>query len=425
MQRKDDWMNIVFLVEDYYPNYSAVGRCVGNIAEELAKVNKVFIICLKDSANEKNREEYLNQSIIRINTNDNKIRNKLEKHLRIQKGFKKIIASITLKVYKLIQMIISLFSYVTLRKGLVKGYLKALESINEPIDLIIPTSMPFESVVAATKYIEKSRNTQMIPYLFDQYVESATLHRFNFNRIIKRSRHLKFEEMILSKSSNVLAMHSFKEYYSEVMPDFKKITYVEHPLIIDPKDMIENEINYQEKMKISYIGGLYRNYVEPDYLLKLYGKSSLENSTLNFYIVGNCDNRVNKYAKLFPEKVYNHGSVSKETANKKMLESDILISIAEENGIQMSSKIFEYMSMGKPIVHFYTVSDDVNLKILKKYPLALLLKQDYKYLDKNIKLFNDYCRKNYNSAIPFDMVKQIFREATPEYTVNLILEILE
>jgi hypothetical protein len=39
----------------------------------------------------------------------------------------------------------------------------------------------------------------------------------------------------------------------------------------------------------------------------------------------------------------------------------------------MSSKIFEYISCGKPIVHFYTANNDAKLKILKEYPLALCL----------------------------------------------------
>jgi len=54
--------------------------------------------------------------------------------------------------------------------------------------------------------------------------------------------------------------------------------------------------------------------------------------------------------------------------------SDNLIAVGNNDCNQVPSKIFEYMSFGKPIVYFYS-DDDVNVKILKKYPIALCLRR--------------------------------------------------
>lgn len=65
---------------------------------------------------------------------------------------------------------------------------------------------------------------------------------------------------------------------------------------------------------------------------------------------------------------------------KLQLSADALISIAECEGKQISSKIYEYMSLGKPVMHLYTCDNDVNLKYLVNYPFALCLKCDAKEL---------------------------------------------
>ena len=58
-------MHIVFIVGSYYPNYSAVGKCVGNVADVLAKENKVTVICEKSTLDQQDKEIYNNQTILR------------------------------------------------------------------------------------------------------------------------------------------------------------------------------------------------------------------------------------------------------------------------------------------------------------------------------------------------------------------------
>ncbi|MDU5108229.1 hypothetical protein [Clostridium sp.] len=412
-------MHIVFIVGSYFPYYSAVGKCIGNVADELSKENKVTVICQKSFNNQDDIEVFNNQHIIRVNTKDNFIRNMLNEKMKKETGVKKIIYKIVLIIYKSLKIIMNFFSLDSINRSLVKEYLRAIQNINEPIEIICPACMPFESIVAASnlKKINNSK-TKIIPYLFDQFSESETIYRFKFNKIFKKKKNIELEKEVFENSYKVLAMHSLKDHFNRYFPCLKNIRYIEHPLLIRNSGTIDEVSN--KNMTISYIGGLYKGYVEADYLLEIYRNSTINNSILNFYIIGNCFNIVNRYAKLLPEKIINHGSVDKEIANKQILISNILISIAEKNGIQMSSKIFEYISNGKPIIHFYTADNDVNLKILNKYPLSLCLKQDYELIEENTKKFDEFCKKNYKKVISFNEIEERFYDANPKYTADII-----
>ncbi len=416
-------MHIVFIVGSYYPNYSAVGKCAGNIADALSKNHKITVICSKNHLNQNEEEIYNSQRIIRIMTKEKETRFNLEENIHHAIGFKRRVNEARYKLYKLSRVLKTTISKTSIRIELVQSYLEALNNIIEPTDAIIPVSMPFESIVAAVQYkTTYNKKVKVIPYLFDQFVDNENLHRFRFNKNLKRTSHIELENKLFQKTEAVLAMHSLSTHFKNDLLKLSNVYYLEHPLLIKQKSSSIKACD--EKIKVSYIGSLLKGYVTPDYLLELYIKTNMENTVLNFYIIGNCTEVVNYYSRQFPNNIINHGSVDKETANKKMSYSDILISIAEKQGIQMSSKIFDYISYGKPIIHFYTVEEDVNLKILKKYPNVLCLKQDEELLNENVRAFDDFCDNNYDRIIPYEEVAKIFNDATPEYTVDIIESII-
>ncbi len=414
-------MHIVFIVGSYYPNYSAVGKCVGNVADVLVKENKVTVICEKSTLDQKDKEIYNNQTILRTSTSEKTRRLKVIEQTKRTKGAKKSISNILLSILKLQQTIKFIFSKTSIKKELVSTYIDTLTRIDENIDVIIPASMPFESVIAANHF-KKNINSEvtLLPYLFDKFTDSQTLHRFAFNRLIKRKVHIRLEKKVLSNAKKVIAMHTLRGFYGQCIPGINQILYTEHPLIIP---IVANVSLSSAQIKLAYIGGFYKNYVEPDYLLKLFSNSTID-ARCEFYTIGNCKGVLEKFSKEFPSRIINKGSVDKETAAKKIAENHILISVAERSGSQLSSKIFDYISNGKPIIHFYKSDEDVNCKVLQNYPLALCIKEDEKQLHQNKKTFEDFCTKNYEKNVSWDKVVELYSDALPEYTADLIKRIV-
>ena len=95
--------------------------------------------------------------------------------------------------------------------------------------------------------------------------------------------------------------------------------------------------------------------------------------------------------------------------------ADILLSIGNAESPMAPSKIYEYMSTGKPIIHVYTYEKDPCIEPLKKYGNALLLNDEASDMYKKILSFVTEAKE-----LQFERVRELFKTATPEYTVNLI-----
>ena len=82
------------------------------------------------------------------------------------------------------------------------------------------------------------------------------------------------------------------------------------------------------------------------------------------------------------------------------------------------SKIYEYMSNGKPIIHAYTWEKDPCIEPLMKYGNALLLNAKNDVDINVVSKFIEDCH-----IIPYSEVKAKFESATPEITADLICNI--
>ncbi|QGQ48269.1 glycosyltransferase family 4 protein [Metabacillus sediminilitoris] len=418
-------MHIVFIVGNYYPYYSAVGNCVGNVADELAKGNKVTVICQKNFNEQADVEVFNKQKIIRVATRENNVREILSSKINTEKGFKKKIYKVLQGTYKVSRVIKTTFSRVTLRKELVNSYLDTLYNIQEPIDLIIPACMPFESVIAACKFKSQYQysEVQIIPYLFDNFVDNESLHRTKINMKLKRKKHLLLEEDMLKNTSSILIMNQLREHFSLEFPNFEdKLVVVEHPLL---KQYSEDPVENKGSIELIYAGSFYKKIRDPKYFLKVVDNAlSCINATIHLYTFGNCNEIIEKYSKM-DKPILNHGKVSTEKAYKELNKANILIAVGNSNNKQVPSKIFEYLSFGKPIIYFYSNPNDTNLEILNKYPLSLCLKQDDDKFEDNVKLFVEFCDKHKYSHISYEVVEKLFKDATPKYTAEIIKKIYE
>lgn len=179
------------------------------------------------------------------------------------------------------------------------------------------------------------------------------------------------------------------------------------------------------KVIFTYTGVFDRYVRNPEYFLRtIHSVVSKCNAELHLYTYGNCGNIIDKYIKNANGKIINHGYVKKKEADAAVANSNILISVGNRDSIQSPSKIFEYMSAGKPIVHFYTADDDINMKILKDYPLCLCLKQDEALLQENAEKFVRFCQEYKNKTLDFTEVEKIYYYATPKVIAEQMLDVI-
>lgn len=417
--------NIVVILGSYHPNYSAVGVCVKNVIDKLKKENAVTVICEKQNSNQEVYEEFEGYRILRINTFLNHLKYYLQEKKDRSPRVLSFVFTISINLVRSIRFAEAIVSKVNVKRDLVKCYVKGLEKLEDTQtnDVIIPCSFPFESVVAANKYV-KSRNKDILvfPYLFDNFIEGTSLHRTRRNKERKRKAHIAIMRNSIVNSDRVIAIHTLQKHLLENFSNLqKKICYLEHPLLVRNSYDHVSEIHDSSCINMTYTGSFIKDYVTPEYLLNvcelLHPQIEFK---IHFYITGNWGKNIEKHSSLPTSVIKNHGQVPFREALEAIIQSQILINVSEISGVQMSSKIFTYMSAGKPIINFYQNKDDINVKILKKYPLALSIEQNYSLINENVSLIYDFIKKHKNKNLSFDEVEKIYLDASPKYTADII-----
>ncbi|MEK5435777.1 MULTISPECIES: hypothetical protein [Paenibacillus] len=112
----------------------------------------------------------------------------------------------------------------------------------------------------------------------------------------------------------------------------------------------------------------------------------------------------------------------KEIAHATMIDADILINIGNTVVFQTPGKIFEYMAMGKPIIHFSKIENDPSLKYLEKYPMLLVIKE-YEYdKEREIEACKKFIAKYSGKTLTFDKVLKYMPELNSAFIVEKFVE---
>jgi hypothetical protein len=121
--------------------------------------------------------------------------------------------------------------------------------------------------------------------------------------------------------------------------------------------------------------------------------------------------------------VENRDRVSRDAALSAQKTATALMSIGLSDTYFISSKIFEYMSTGKPVVHFYCRDDDPTLPYYEKYPAALLIDSRDETNENADKVASFLT--NPPDTVPFSQLEKLYPENKASYTVQVIKDHFE
>jgi hypothetical protein len=406
--------HLVFLLGSYYPDFSAVGYCAYQVQKCLVDDYDISVVAFRSGPDQRLEEMQEGIRIQRIETSYMRRRNNVQSRSGLCASGWSQLLRISGAVHRLL-------APETVDRALVSAYLDRLNSMEPKPNTIVPLVFPFETVLAALAYKKANPEITVYPYLFDDFVESGSLHVLNIARRLKRPRHLRLERRMLEEADAVLSMHPLRQHLETNFekPLLNKITFLEHPLLTRQQ---QSEHRTDDGVtRLCFTGSLIRKVREPGYLLDLLRE--LQPTTLtraDFFVMGNEAYKVRTKTLKGGVEIVNHGRVPKSQADAAVRYADILLNVGEAQGKQVSSKIFEYMSTGKPIIHLAYVKDDAVSRILAKYPLALCLVQDRRRLAENARLVSVFIVKNRHSFIPFTEVEAIYPEALPATTGEVL-----
>lgn len=406
--------DLVFLVRSYYPNFCAVGYCAYRVQKCLVDEFDITVIAARNDRSQPLDELHEGATILRVETSSMKRRNALA-------GVKGRIAAARLAIVRAQGALLRLLAPVTIDKSLVAAYRSRLNALDLPPRALVPVVFPFEAVIAALDYKKDNPGTIVIPYLFDDFVDSQSLHVLNLARRLKRARHIELERRMLLEANAILCMRPLRQHLETCFskPLLAKVSYLEHPLLF-PVDRRKCRPD-DGKVLLCFTGSLIRKVRQADYLLYLLKTIQPSISVrAEFFVMGNDTRKVRTVKLPSGVEVVNHGYVPKSEADAAVRDADILINIGEAQGKQVSSKIFEYMATGKPIIHLSYTKKDAVSDILEKYPLALCLIQDKTCLAQNAQTLTRFIEQHRRNEISYGEVESIYPDACPEMTACVI-----
>lgn len=421
MERKTEKKRILLATDSYYNLPTANGICVEAIANELNHQEvETHVICFKHG-NEKS-EEYINGIYIHRIEMDwvNKLRYKYES--RTQDKLQRI--------YKYLMILLNRFEAMVFLKWFpmrsplfCRRYLKEMKRLQFRFqyDMILASYCPFEAAYAVGK-IKKYFNVKTAIYCLDSLTNLKK--RFFMSAEFQDKRAWKWEREIFNSCDMILNLKCHERHYSQNRYGvFKEKIY-----IVDIPHMVEHKSTESETIKNTdeILRMVYAGKIRDDLLEQVMGLLAplFKEKALVWDVYGRntgelfdklCDPNVRAQIDL-------KGFISHAQMIKEEQKSDILLSMGNSNTDFIPSKIFEYISLGKKILHIYSYEQDSALPYYELYPnsCCININDDHSSNIQKIKAFlNSPC-----SEIKFDDIQNIFIKNTPKYTVDLIIDFI-
>lgn len=140
--------------------------------------------------------------------------------------------------------------------------------------------------------------------------------------------------------------------------------------------MAEEKKDSRKKLFV-YVGTLYKVLRNPVYSCTiLKSLTTYIDMKVVFMGGGDCFDILHNYQRQTNNAIEYIGMQPHDVALKYLDNADVLLSIGNKESPMAPSKIYEYISTGKPIIHFYTWDKDPCIEPLKKYGNAILIKEN-------------------------------------------------
>lgn len=402
-------MNILFITGRYGKNAAANGICIKNLIDELSNSNNIFCLCYEDfvQKDDKNckiiavKKGFLHYLQYKYKKN--------KKNLSIVNNLIKIKNLFFLPTWPWTDPIYTIKAYKKCKKI----------CFEKNIDIIVAAHMPLSSLIIASYIKKKKPNIKYVAYFLDSLSGGRPLSIMPLKWNLKKK--LKWERKLLENADKIIFMEASRKHqekYNKDMDFYKKVTYLDIPLLKEPQVKCKNNYFDNDKINISFCGTA--NYPLRNLPFLLNVIKQIDNKNIVFHFFGNSN-----YEGLFNCKLENvkyHSFVSHEEIDNILNSSDFLLNLGTTTLSTISGKIFEYMSYGKPIISTYSIEEESCIPYLIKYKNSVLINENNENISEEAKKIEEFIKENIEKKIEYKDVKRDFYKNTPEAFAKEILK---
>lgn len=402
-------MKKALIILDYYlPNASANGICVSKIVDDLLdKKIDVSIICFGDQQ-----------------TTDFETTSSRENGLRVYYVDSPKIPRVFPKESFYLRWIFANKHLPTERSDVYKNILLVAERIVEEnnIDTVICVHLPIETIRVGVTLKKKHPDLNVVAYMLDS-LSGGHLLRFLPRKFCSRKKIL-WENRMLSHFDRVILMESSRKHHeanSATAEWYQNSCYLDVPALSRPLELEGESVKDREEVVISFVGTIQRGIRTPYALFKVL--SNISDLKVRFVIAGKnkCDDLRDFFKESENVSIDVRGEIPYKDAQQLIADSDFLVNLGNESSNLVPSKIFEYMSYGKPIISTFNCDADSSIPYLKKYPAVCLIDERKCELIDTSKQLGKFMKENRDTRVPYEMIeKRLYNNCARAFSALLL-----
>lgn len=411
---------ILCITDKYHPECSANTVCADFFMNFLkGKGYEIDFLALKENFEGENFYEFGGSKVSKIESYVNRnIRKHHEKYGRDYKKFPFILrkaSGLANRLRCLFQKATSEINYDKICYGDVLG---AVKRFGHRYDFVVSFSMPFVLHDFARVIKKKGLAKHWIAIFLDPFVHNKCLRP---DGVEDRK---KIAEDILSDADRILMVYGIIEENLEQGYDpfyHKKTVEIALPNLVASEREVQSAKTSSE-IAFTYAGQFYKDIRNPERMLDILSKMP---KNFIFQILGaGCEDVLAEKQKLFEGNLKILGRKPHSECVTIVNSSDILINLGNTITNQTPSKVFEYISSGRPVLNFFFAERDTSLFFFKKYPLAFNINLN-KFDEETIKQAVEFCRQNAGRTISFEEATKNLVEFRSENVVNKLFGEIE
>lgn len=308
-------------------------------------------------------------------------------------------------------------------------------------DAVFVMCNPIEGMAAVCRFKKKNRDVPCICDYLDALSCGSRVQKigeklkcFPFKKFFSESA--KRLEVLFGKNADrVIVTEATREHYEKEFSGselFQKIEFLGIPVLEEkdvglsdsPEGHLSDSIFRPDRKHVLFAGSL-NALRDPSYLIEVI--KNLKRDDVEFVFIGSYalrnSNLLDIAGKDSPDLFKMHPRMPRAALEKYMVHADFFLNIEDNVPTLFASKVFEYISYGKPIISNAYSENDPTVKILKKYDNSLVLLNTDSVLE-SAKRLNRFIDTHLGRNIEFERCKELFYSSTPDAFVDVLDEVL-
>lgn len=404
-------MRVLFITWETYPLKSATSNCLMAIISELSK-QKIESDILNITGDILLPKETIHDKVKFINIFDSQFAN-------VRLLFKKnpiLAAKIIIK--KIHARFEKQNDENAISKKTYSNISKKISEFGNDYDAFVAVCSHIMNGLICDDYCTHNAKKYLL-YQVDPIGTNISYHNANSMRDI---------ELKLYKSANYIITTPILAKEKENDPLYSdcqgKLYIAEFPNI---KNLVrqDNENNNRKPIICFYSGRFYNGVRDCRYTLDVLCKIS----SVDFHLVFAGDGQedlIEYYKKRYFKSRLDHlGMLNLSESFMKMQEADVLINIGNNVTNQVPSKLFDYISTGKPIINFCKSKECPTIPYIERYGLGINIIEGEESIERQAQIVSQFIMENNKKRIKYEEIEERFIENTPEYVGSIFANLLE